>query len=208
MDHLAAAICNRCRLSSSPRTRSRSQLWRYANATLTVARARSLRVRLSRWRWQRSTRASVSVRPDHFGARHARGGEKSYCETPLCCNLPCIPNMADYISTAYKRRITFPPWTKSLHIRKRLFVVRAPSAPAACRRSLRGPCRCPSGTGLSSGIMPATPAAVPAARAVGNHHAQLGLHCLHAARDAVMLPCTWAASGAPRLTAAALSACH
>ena len=35
-----------------------------------------------------------------------------------------------------------------------------------------------------------------------------GPRSLHAARDARTLPCTWATSGAPRLTAGALSACR
>ena len=82
---------------------------------------------------------------------------------PRVAHLRLAIGLADYISTADKSD------TKT----KELFVVRAPSAPAACRRSLHGPCRCPSGTGLSSGIKPATPAAASATRAAGNHHAQL-----------------------------------
>ena len=78
------------------------------------------------------------------------------------------------------------PWVPVVRERARLF---ATSAHALVRKLdrlshalthnfaaiaiLHGPCRCPSGTGLSSGIMPATPAAASATRAAGNHHAQL-----------------------------------
>ena len=44
-----------------------------------------------------------------------------------------------------------------------------------CRRSLHGPRHGPTGTGLSSGIMPAPPVAAPATRAPDHLAAQLAL---------------------------------
>ena len=39
-------------------------------------------MRLSRWRWQSCTRASVSVPPDHFGARTPEEEKKTSYQTP------------------------------------------------------------------------------------------------------------------------------
>ena len=56
---------------------------------------------------------------------------------------------------------------------KRGMLAARASAPVACRRSLHGQCRCPTGTALTSPIKPAPPTASPSTPAPDTRAAQL-----------------------------------
>ena len=87
--------------------------------------------------------------------------EKNPQTRPAAPDAPA--RLATYISTA----------DKHVSKAKRAMLAARASAPSACCRSLHGPCHCSIGTGLSSGIMPAPPAAAPSTPTPDHHAAQL-----------------------------------